>query len=128
MLDYAEKELKKLTFIWARPVIPNVYDLATCDSIMETVIDSVDFSIHSAINRFEDALNEIRKTWFSFCKSEAASIMHLTGKAYQKEHDSLDRQLKAQTHNYQTVEHNLKDIISRCSRLESEVRSAEYIP
>jgi hypothetical protein len=48
--------------------------------------------------------------------------MHLVDKSHQKEHDSLDRQLKAQIHNYQTVEHSLKDIIGRCSRLESEVR------
>ena len=128
MLDFAEKELQKLTFGWTRPIIPNVYDLAACDDIMETVIYSVDSSIRDIISKLEDTLNEIRKTWFSLCKSEAASIMHLTDKAYQKEHDSLDRQLKAQIHNYQTVEHSLKDIVSRCSRLESEVRSAEYTP
>ena len=123
MRGSAEKSLSELAFTWTYPAIADVTDLSNYN-VIETVIDAVDRSVSDCVSRFSAAVTDIRKNWFLQADEDAKRLTTLVNGVYREKIESLDRELKAQLHNYSVIEADSQVIVDRCDQLRTEVLSS----
>ena len=116
MLCYSDEILGRQSFEWTCPVVPSVPDL-TCRNVIEDVINAVDHSVTCCIGSMRSVLTDIRENWFACIEEDARKMAVIASGLYQSKHETLDREFKAQLHNFNVSENNANAILERCSEL-----------